>query len=180
MMKRIFFPIMLFSLVFHLSCERMKKTEEQPLMPPTEGKTDTAVKQQDGENNPSISMANIVLYPTGKEAVTLNIEVARTPEERRQGLQGRQSLATKQGMWFIFESYVQDPFWMKDTPVSLDILFFDKDYKTVDFVENAVPNSETLLVPRSKYRYALEVNAGSVRNFGLVLGDRAEFRLGPP
>lgn len=181
MKKRIFLPIMLLSFVFHLSCERVKKAEEQPLIPPLGGNTETTMKQQEeGLNSPSISMANVILSPTGKEAVTLNVEVARTSEERGQGLQGRESLGVRQGMWFVFENDVQDPFWMKNTPISLDIIFVDKDYKVVDFVENTVPNSETLLVPRSRYRYALEVSAGSVQSFGLGVGDQAEFRLGTP
>lgn len=176
MMQRIFFPIMLVLFLLHFSCERVKKTEEQALVPPGEGKNETILKQQD----PSISMANVILYPTGKEAVTLNVEVASTPEARAQGLQGRESLGGGQGMWFAFENDVQDPFWMKDTPISLDIIFVGSDYKIVDFAENTVPNSETLLVPRSSYRYALEVSAGSVRDHGLGVADRVEFRLGTP
>ena len=69
---------------------------------------------------------------------------------------------------------------MKDTPISLDILFVDSNYKVVEIIANTIPNSELLLVPRQKYRYALEVKAGSAEAFKINVGDRVEYRLGPP
>ncbi|MDZ4224502.1 MAG: DUF192 domain-containing protein, partial [bacterium] len=110
---------------------------------------------------PSLNVANVVLQPQAGKAVTFAIEIADTPEARRQGLMGRENLGDKQGMWFVFDQDVRDPFWMKDTPVSLDIIFVDKDYKIVDIIASTVPNSETLLVPKQSYRYVLETNAGT-------------------
>ncbi len=61
------------------------------MVPPLGGNTETTIKQQEeAPNNPSISLANVILSPIGKEVVTLNVEMARTPEERSQGLQGRE------------------------------------------------------------------------------------------
>lgn len=160
-----------------LSCQRAKKEEPQGAMTLPPGESELAIKQEEA---PSISVANVVLYPAGREAVTFTVEIANTPEARRQGLQGRENLGANHGMWFVFEGDVQDPFWMKNTAIALDILFVGNDNKIVDFVENAVPNSETLLVPRAQYRYTLEINAGAVREHGLRVGDSVEFRLGPP
>lgn len=173
-------------LVFFLglaACEKVKKVEEEARITlfPEPSPVET-LKQEETETAeaPSLSVANVVLFPKGRDSVLLTVEVASTPEERRQGLQGRENLPENHGMWFAFENDVQDPFWMHETPLSLDILFIDKDDKIVDLVTNATPNSDTLIVSRQPYRFALELKAGSVDGYGLQAGDSVEFRLGPP
>lgn len=162
-------------------CEKAKKVEETSqagLLP--EPSPVEILKQEEAEEPTSISVANVVLFPKGQDSILLSVEVASTPEEKKQGLQGREDLPKNHGMWFVFEEDVQDPFWMHNTPIALDILFIDKDYKIVDLVKEAVPNSDTLIVSRQPYRYALEVKAGSVDTYGLAIEDAVEFRLGPP
>lgn len=178
-MKKLYILFIALLLVVNLSCERVKKVEEGNLVEQREGKTEVLLKQEDG-GTPSMSVANVVLKAGSQTPVTLTVEIVRTPEERSQGLQGRENLGSNHGMWFVFEQDVQDPFWMRNTPIPLDIIFIGSDYKVVDFIEDTTPNSETLLVPRALYRYALEVNAGSVRERALAIGDSVEFRLGPP
>ena len=181
-MKKVFYSSIAVSFLLFAACERAKPVQPQEglTMPSAPvGQPETLKQGETADQGGSISVANLVLTPAGKSPVTLTVEIARTTDERRQGLMGRENLPEKHGMWFIFDNDVQDPFWMKDTSVALDIIFVDKDYKIVDFIKNAVPNSETLLVPRALYRYALEIKAGSVEAFGLAVGDRAEFRVGP-
>ena len=182
-MKKSLFLFSAMLLFFGLSCERAKKVQEGTTTTPTGIEQNVeALKQQEPTPLPggSVSVANLVLHPANKAAVVLSVEVARSPEEKRQGLQGRENLPEKHGMWFIFDDDVQDPFWMKDTPLALDMAFVDKDYKIVDIIKNTTPNSETLLIPRSKYRYTLEIKAGTADEFGIAAGDAVEFRLGPP
>lgn len=133
-----------------------------------------------GEAPQSLSLANIVFYPEKKDPVVFNVEVATSPDERAKGLQGRQSLPDKSGMWFIFDRDVRDAFWMKDTAFALDLIFVDKDYKVVDIIANARPNSESLLVPQKDYRYVLELKGGAAAQIGLGVGGKLEYRLGPP
>lgn len=179
-MKMFMFLILVLT-VATVACERAKDGEVQ---------TDQTLLNQEVQGEaatlgaptpaPSLNVANVVLQPQAGKAVTFAIEIADTPEARRQGLMGRENLDDKQGMWFVFDQDVQDPFWMKDTPVSLDIIFVDKDYKVVDIIANTTPNSDTLLVPKQKYRYVLEAKAGTAAAHQLNIGDKAEFRLGPP
>lgn len=175
-MKKIFWLI---PSVFFLAaaCQKATKVEETAL-PAPEGEGSVEVLKQ--EEGPSLSVANVVLKPGTPAAFTLTVEIARTPEERAWGLQGRENLPDGHGMWFVFEEDVRDPFWMHNTPIALDILFIDKDYKIVDLVENTVPDSEDLIVSRLLYRYALEVASGVSALHGLRAGDAVEFRLGPP
>ena len=159
-----------------LACQKAPVNQPEVVDEPKEPAHEIAAP---AEAPKSISVANLILYPNQGEPTTIKLEIARTPDERRQGLKGRENLANDYGMWFVFEEDMQDPFWMKDTPVSLDMLFIDKDYKIVDLVRDTIPNSELLIVSRQKYRYALEVKAGLSRAWGLDVGDRVEFRLGP-
>lgn len=132
------------------------------------------------EGGTSVSLANVVVTPEGKDPVTLTVEVARSEEERHRGLQGRESLPEKHGMWFVFDGDVQDSFWMKGTPIALDLVFVDKEMKIIDMIKGAKPNDETLLTARFPYRYVLEINGGYADRWGLAVGDKVEFRLGPP
>lgn len=177
-MKKLFylFPLVFFGLA--VSCEKVKKAEA-PAVPGLQTPPGQ-VEALKSEEPASLNVANVVLFPSGKDSVILSVEIARTPEERRQGLQNRASLPDKHGMWFVFEADGQDPFWMHHTNIPLDILFIGGDYKIVDLVTHTVPNSDTLIVSRQPYRYALEIKAGSADGYGLKVGDALEFRLGPP
>lgn len=106
-------------------------------------------------------------------------EVAVSEEEREKGLQNRQSLPSNFGMWFIFPTEVSTSFWMKDTFIPLDLIFVGSNYRVVDVIENAVPQSQDLLNSDLPYQYVLEVNAGKVHELGIAAGDAVEYRVGP-
>ncbi len=183
-----FFAILILALLFTTTaCERVKEEGQILPQPPPLGQGVEPSATAPGAPvpsaplvAPSLNVANVILEPKAGTPVTLAVEIANTPDERRQGLMGRENLGEKQGMWFVFEEDTQDPFWMKDTPISLDIIFVDKDFKIVDIIANATPNSELLLVPKQKYRYTLEVKAGTAAANKLAMGDKLEYRLGPP
>lgn len=105
----------------------------------------------------------------------LTAEVADTAAEREQGLQNRTSLDDNAGMLFIFEEADTHSFWMKDTPLSLDILFLSSEKEIVFIEKNTTPLSTTLITPTSPVLYVLEVNAGYVEENGLEVGDAASF-----
>lgn len=111
----------------------------------------------------------------GERCVTL--EIARTPEERRQGLMYRTALAAETGMLFIFEQPGYHSFWMKNTLIPLDILWLDENL-TVVHIERNVPPCATDPCPSYRppveARYVLEVNAGAAEGIGV--GDAAKAR----
>jgi len=90
---------------------------------------------------------------------TLLVEVAATGAARRRGLMFRRSLPPGRGMLFIFGQPQPLSFWMKDTPLALDIAFADETGRILQ-IERMEPFSETAHVSRSPVRYALEVPAG--------------------
>ena len=104
--------------------------------------------------------------------VALQVEVADSDEERMKGLMFRKSLNENEGMLFVFDRDTDGPFWMKDTPLSLDIIFINSQNQVVWIEENTTPFSEELI--RSKgglYRFALEVKAGFARVHQIQKGD---------
>lgn len=104
--------------------------------------------------------------------VRYTVEIARSADERRQGLMGRRRLAADAGMLFDFGQEQTIAMWMRNTYIALDMLFADADGRIVDIIVRTVPFSETLQVPRAAARYVVELVAGQVATRGIAIGDR--------
>lgn len=104
------------------------------------------------------------------------VEVATTLAQQQRGLQGRTSLKAGHGMLFVYDTPGTLSFWMKDTRIPLDILFFDSRGRLVN-VHHAVPPCppRTFLCPtytsRGPARYALELQAGQAQGLAVKPGD---------
>ena len=117
----------------------------------------------------------VVIAPEKGPEVTFHVEVADTPAKRELGLQYRRELALDRGMLFIFPQQRQLAFWMKNTPIALDMIFIDRDKRIVGIVEEAAPFSlETRSVPAPS-QFVLEINAGLSRRYGFQPGQRVRF-----
>ncbi len=116
--------------------------------------------------------ANIALPGVPQKTVTIgsktiNVEVAKTPDERTRGLSGRYSLGEENGMLFVFDAQNITPnFWMKGMLIPLDIIWIN-DGKIVKIDKNAEAPKEntpdqklTIYAPGIPIDYVLEVNAG--------------------
>ncbi len=99
------------------------------------------------------------------------VEVATTDAQRAKGLIYRERMALNAGMLFVFEASGERYFWMKDTPLSLDIIFIDEAGRIVRIAEGTTPFSEKLVPSRGNAKYVLELNAGTARRLGMVAGD---------
>ena len=104
------------------------------------------------------------------------VEVANTLELKKQGLSGRDSIDDKKGMLFVFDRPETPSFWMKDMKFPIDIIFFDKDWNTVDIKENFPPESypETY-TSKEKSKYVVEVNAGFASRNNWQIGNQVKF-----
>ena len=107
-------------------------------------------------------------------------EVADTEEARQRGLQFRHFLEPSAAMLFVFPSPGIYHFWMKDTYISLDIIWLDEQ-RSVVFVASDVPACRhdpcPTYGPAHKAQFILEINAGMAQQAGIRVGDRAEFTL---
>jgi uncharacterized membrane protein (UPF0127 family) len=118
----------------------------------------------------------VVLFPAAGDPGTVTVELARAPAELARGLMYRRELAELAGMLFLFPETRIQSFWMKDTPLPLDMIFIGDDMRIVGIVENAVPFTTSPRTVGEPSRYVLEVNAGFSKRHGIKAGDRIEFR----
>jgi uncharacterized membrane protein (UPF0127 family) len=110
----------------------------------------------------------------GRET-TFQVEIADTPAKREMGLQYRRELATDRGMIFVFAREEPHSFWMKNTPIPLDMIFISADRKIVGIVENTAPFSLDARGVAADSKYVLEINGGLSRRYGFTAGDPVRF-----
>ena len=117
---------------------------------------------------------NIIIKNNYKD-VYFNVEIARKKIDRDKGLMFRKNLNLDKGMLFIFPNESKVSMWMKNTLVSLDIIFISKNYKIVDIINNAKAMSKEILTSKVKAKYALEINAGLVKKLNIKIGNNIYF-----
>ena len=100
-----------------------------------------------------------------------SVELADTPAEHAVGLMHRNYLAPDHGMLFDYKSPQRLRFWMRNTFISLDMLFIRGDGEIAFIAENTVPHSEQTIGPRDLAQAVLEVPAGTVARLSLKPGD---------
>lgn len=102
------------------------------------------------------------------------VDLALTREAQARGLMFVEELPADHGMLFIFSGESRRSFWMKNTRIPLDILYFDRDLTLVSVAENARP---CVADPCPTYpsagpaQYVLELNAGMAAKLGVERGD---------
>lgn len=109
---------------------------------------------------------------SGEKTHVFQAEIAKTSTERGRGLMYRKEMAADAGMLFIFDDEGDRYFWMKDTPLSLDIIFIAKSGEIVRIAENTTPFSEKIIASRKPAQYVLEVLAGTSKRLGIKASDR--------
>ncbi len=108
----------------------------------------------------------------------IKIERATTPQQHSFGLMFRESLPENAGMLFLFEETRPRAFWMKNTLISLDLVWIDDAKTIVGITQNVQPCKTD---PCATYpsdipvKYVLEINAGGFSRFGLKIGQIVDF-----
>jgi uncharacterized membrane protein (UPF0127 family) len=102
------------------------------------------------------------------------VEVARNDADRQQGLMFRRSLAPDRGMLFDFARREPVSMWMKNTYISLDMLFIRADGTVARVAENTEPLSTRVIESGEPVLGVLELVAGTARRLGIKQGDRVE------
>src|SRR5579883_2242888 len=112
----------------------------------------------------------------------IKVEIAADDATREHGLMDRTSMPADHGMLFVFPDSQIRTFWMKNTLIPLDMLFFDADRKLVTLLSDVPPCQAD---PCATYpstapaRYVLELNAGTAAKLGVHEGETAKF-IGVP
>lgn len=106
---------------------------------------------------------------------TIDLEIAEGLAETAQGLMYRYSMSDQQGMLFIMDNEEAQNFWMKETYISLDIIYVNSNFEIVRIHERAVPLSEQNIPSVKKAKYVVEVIGGFCDKFGIEEGDMIGF-----
>ena len=101
-----------------------------------------------------------------------SVEMATTAEEKETGLMYRKELADGKGMLFDFNPEQEISMWMKNTYVSLDMIFIRADGRILRIAENTEPMSTKIIPSRGLAKAVLEVPAGTAQKYGIRPGDR--------
>ena len=100
------------------------------------------------------------------------VELAVTDEERARGLMFRRSVPDAYGMLFDFKRDQEVTLWMRNTYVSLDMIFIQSDGRIRRIAENTETESDKIISSAGPVRAVLEVVAGTARKLGIEPGDR--------
>ncbi|WP_426608931.1 DUF192 domain-containing protein [Bradyrhizobium sp. McL0616] len=101
-----------------------------------------------------------------------SVEIATTDEEKQTGLMYRKQLADGKGMLFDFNPEQEVSMWMKNTYISLDMIFIRADGRILRIAENTETLSTKIISSQGLARAVLEVPAGTAQKYGIRPGDR--------
>ena len=117
----------------------------------------------------------IVTLQTASGPHRFNVEVMTTDAERARGLMYRRTLASDAGMLFVYERPLPLFMWMKNTILSLDMVFFTTDGTVHHIERDAEPFSQMPISSEGEVLGVLELNAGTAAEIGLRVGDRLDY-----
>ena len=100
-----------------------------------------------------------------KKSVTIQAEVADEPDERALGLMNRKKIDKNKGMLFVYHFPSAPKFWMKNTLISLDIIFSSYDGRIIKIFENVPKMTEKKVTAGDGVSFVLEINSGLVEEF---------------
>jgi uncharacterized membrane protein (UPF0127 family) len=106
-----------------------------------------------------------------------SVEMAVTDKERETGLMYRKELADGRGMLFDFTPEQNISMWMKNTFLSLDMIFIDGDGRVLRIAENTEPQSLKIIPSGGPAKAVLEVISGTAKKYGIVPGDQVVHAL---
>lgn len=125
-------------------------------------------------NGPSVTLH------TSKGNFIIDAEIADTMEQRTQGLMHRTEMKDNHGMFFVFDREEQLSFWMKNTLIPLDMIFFDSNHKVVHIQRDAQPCKKDPCEVFSSVKpakYVLEMKAGTADRLEVKEGDSVEVNI---
>ena len=121
---------------------------------------------------PSTELGIEARLPVRMGLVFAQLRIAATDLEKARGLMGTTRLSDEEGMAFMYEAETQMRFWMKDTPLDLDIAFVARDGTVLEVKTMTAGDTETTASSSDQVRFAIEMRAGWFAHFGVKPGDK--------
>jgi len=140
-----------------------------------------AIPRQDPAHcagQPEIKPLQPLAIRTSRGRAKFMVEFANTDVTREYGLMCRRSLAADRGMLFDFMRPTDGvAFWMRNTLISLDIIYIRPDGVVLSIARNVKPLDESPVPSGGRVRAVLELAAGRAAQLGILPGDRIEHRI---
>lgn len=134
---------------------------------------DLLKKNNSDEGYPFTKEGELTFYTSdANPIVTIDIEIAETEYERQLGLMKRKEIQEKQGMLFKFPDETLRSFWMRNTFISLDMIFINSQREIVTIQKNTTPLSDQSYPSTEPAVYVVEVKAGFTDKYGIHEGDK--------
>lgn len=105
----------------------------------------------------------------------VTVEIVADDASRQRGLMFRRDLPGNTGMLFVFQSADDHTFWMRNTLISLDLIFLGDDRSVVGVYPSAPPQNDAPRGIGKPSRYVVEVSAGEAAAHGVGPGTRVAF-----
>jgi hypothetical protein len=139
---------------------------------PAPGRTDKTINME-----PQFAREGMLAFVTAeRDTVKLvDIEIADNEQERTQGMMYRTSMSYDRAMLFIMEYEREQTFWMRNTKMSLDIIYVNGDMEIVTIYRHTRPFSDSPIPSFKRAKYVVETSAGFCDRFGIEEGNYIAF-----
>ena len=127
--------------------------------------------------NAQISKLEPITLESADSVTMLTAEIADTDELRTRGLMFRHFLPEDKAMLFDYETPRPVAMWMKNTNISLDMLFIREDGTIAAIAQDTVPQSLDTISVQEPVKGVLELAAGTVKRLGLRVNDKVYHRI---
>ncbi|WP_095958253.1 DUF192 domain-containing protein [Corallococcus macrosporus] len=124
---------------------------------------------------PPLPRGHVRLEDAFGGAHRVEVEIAATADSRQRGMMWRKELAAGKGMLFLFPHEQVQGFWMRNTLISLDMIFITSDLRVAGIVSRAVPRSFESRSVGAPSQYVLEVPGGWTEKVGIRKGSAVRF-----
>lgn len=115
---------------------------------------------------------DILTVKTAKADLVFKVEVAVDDADKARGLMFRRDVPAMTGMLFPYDQAEEITMWMKNTYVSLDMVFIRADGVVHRIAKRTEPFSERIVASEGKVTAVLEIAAGEADRLGIQPGDR--------
>jgi len=129
----------------------------------------------DSHQTPSTPVAELGIetrFPVRMGQVLGQLRIAATDLEKARGLMGVTKLTDEEGMAFMYDAESRMSFWMKNTPLDLDIAFISRDGTVLEVRTMSAGDTETTSSTTDQVRFAIEMRSGWFGHFGVKPGDK--------
>ena len=113
------------------------------------------------------SFNNIKILKSNGEFIDYKVEIMSNAADQQRGLMFREKLNSNEGMLFLFDKSKKASFWMKNTIISLDLIYIKENGLVDSIYQDLKPMSLKKIQSKSKVRAALEIPAGDVELHGI-------------